>query len=287
MVSSVKVNCSTGSPAASTVTARSSMPLACRRRGGSRSADCRAAEHDRLAFVARDARFRPADVVVARERGDAFGKSAGKSRSVRRSTFTRQAGQVAAHRVAVRTISRGTPSITSSRSSVDGSGARDARGLAARAVLVDESAGVGKLLRRVVDLAQPGESPGTGPRPPWRRGRALPEVRDEAYFRSADCARPRCGCAMPWRDARRESLVREKVVVGGVGERNHDRRLRRFGLHLRDRDRSGRGANAIQPTSATAATRGRRQREPLARFPCRTRGARTVGSLASARRSAR
>ena len=59
MVSSVKVNCSTGSPAASTVTARSSMPLRVGVKAVAVAQIVARPKDDRLAFVARDARFSP------------------------------------------------------------------------------------------------------------------------------------------------------------------------------------------------------------------------------------
>jgi hypothetical protein len=113
----VKLNCSTASPVASTVTALSSMPLARRRKACSRSAGRPWAEQHRLALEAGDAlRLAERDVVVARERADRSGSSReSRARGGRALDLDHLAvGQVAAHVSRVRTISRGTPSSTSS-----------------------------------------------------------------------------------------------------------------------------------------------------------------------------
>ena len=124
-----------------------------------------------------------ADVVVARERADLLGQQRreGAVGGAVLDFHHLAVGQVAAHGVAgAHDLARHAVEHFQPLD-VAGAVAGDARGLAARALLVDESAAVGELLRRVVHLAQPAERLGR-----LRLRRAGAESRGEREDAPAD-----------------------------------------------------------------------------------------------------
>jgi len=119
-------------------------------------------EHHRLAVEAGDAVvLAEADVIVARERAHALGQ---QRREIALGGAAIDLDHPALRQVAADAVARTHDlarhavqhlELVDVAAGVDV--ARDARGLGAPAVLVDEGAAVGELLRRVLDLAQPAE----------------------------------------------------------------------------------------------------------------------------------
>src|SRR4029078_3836750 len=114
-----------------------------------------------LALEAGDApRFAQGDVVVARERRDAF-REERREGTVRRALLDLdhlRLRQVAAHGVlAAHQLSR-QPVEHLQLLDIRGCEARDARSLSLLALLVDEGAAIGKVAGRFLDLLQPGQA---------------------------------------------------------------------------------------------------------------------------------